>query len=58
MAHRAGAPAMNETRREINEILAEEVSDEVLESASHGGGDKAANFTLSYCTALALCPGP
>jgi hypothetical protein len=48
---------MNETRREIDAILAEEVSDEVLESASHSG-DKAANFTLSYCTALALCPGP
>ena len=37
-----------------NEILAEEISDETLESAAaaaHGGA-----YTLGFCTGLALCP--
>ena len=37
-------------------ILACDVSDEELESA--GGTKQAARYTLFYCTALDLCPGP
>jgi len=39
------------------EMFAYEVSDEVLESAADTGS-KGANYTLFYCTALDLCPGP
>ena len=39
-------------------ILTSEVSDEALESAAGTGGAKAGNYTLFYCTALDLCPGP
>jgi hypothetical protein len=39
------------------EMIACEVSDEVLESAADMGS-KGANYTLFYCTALDLCPGP
>jgi hypothetical protein len=38
------------------EMLAYEVSDEALETAGTGG--EKANYTLFYCTALDLCPGP
>ena len=38
-------------------ILACQVSDEALEAAGTEG-EKAANYTLFYCTALDLCPGP
>jgi hypothetical protein len=37
------------------EMLTPQVSDDALETA---GGEKAANYTLFYCTALDLCPGP
>ncbi len=40
------------------EMLAYEVSDEALETAAGTGSEKAANYTLYYCTALHLCPGP
>jgi hypothetical protein len=33
-----------------------EISDEALESAA--GTKQLANYTLFYCTALDLCPGP
>lgn len=39
-------------------MLAYEVSDEALESAAGTASDKAANYTLYFCTALDLCPGP
>ena len=39
-------------------MLTSEVSDEALESAAAMGGEKAGNYTLFYCTALDLCPGP
>jgi hypothetical protein len=39
------------------EVLAFKVSDEALESAAGTGSEKA-NYTLFYCTALDLCPGP
>jgi hypothetical protein len=39
-------------------ILAYQVSDEALEIAAGTGSEKAANYTLFYCTALDLCPGP
>jgi hypothetical protein len=39
-------------------ILAYQVSDEVLETAAGTGSEKTANYTLFYCTALDLCPGP
>jgi hypothetical protein len=40
-----------------DEMIVYEVSDEILEAA--GSMDsKGANYTLFYCTALDLCPGP
>jgi hypothetical protein len=39
-------------------MLTSEVSDEALESAAGTGREKAGNYTLFYCTALDLCPGP
>ena len=41
---------------QTQEILFYEISDEALESAA--AGKRAANYTLFYCTALDLCPGP
>jgi hypothetical protein len=38
------------------EILAHQISDEALEMAA--GCETAANYTLYFCTALDLCPGP
>ena len=40
------------------EMLAYEVSDEALETAAGAGSEKAGNYTLYFCTALDLCPGP
>ena len=40
------------------EMLAYEVSDEALETAAGAGSEKAENYTLYFCTALDLCPGP
>ncbi|MGB9044421.1 MAG: hypothetical protein WCC81_18375 [Pseudolabrys sp.] len=37
-------------------ILAHQISDEALEIAA--GSETAANYTLFFCTALDLCPGP
>jgi hypothetical protein len=52
-----GENAMSDTRLDqTEEILFYEISDEVLESAA--GAKPAANYTLFYCTALDLCPGP
>ena len=39
-------------------ILTSEVSDEARESAAGTGRANAGNYTLFYCTALDLCPGP
>jgi hypothetical protein len=38
------------------EILAFEVSDEALEIAGGTGKEKAANYTLGFCTGLSACP--
>jgi len=38
-------------------MIAHEVSDEALETAA-GAGKKEASYTLYFCTALDLCPGP
>ena len=43
---------------QTEEVILYEVSDEALESAAGTGGAKAGNYTLFYCTALDLCPGP
>jgi hypothetical protein len=40
------------------EMLAYEVSDETLETAAGTRSEKAGNYTLYFCTALSLCPGP
>ena len=40
------------------QILTFDVSDEALESAAGMASDKAGNYTLYFCTALDLCPGP
>ena len=48
---------MSDTRPDqTEEILSYEISDEELETAA--GIKRAANYTLYYCTALDLCPGP
>ena len=39
-----------------NEILAYEISDDALENAASIG--RAGNYTVVFCTALDLCPGP
>mgnify|MGYP000426183539 CR=1 FL=1 len=49
---------MNHTALTNEDVLAFEVSDEALEIAAGTGSEKAANYTLFYCTALDLCPGP
>jgi hypothetical protein len=41
----------------VEETIVYEVSDEVLETAA-GTDSKGASYTLFYCTALDLCPGP
>jgi hypothetical protein len=38
------------------EILAHQISDEALEMAA--GSETVSNYTLYFCTALDLCPGP
>ena len=43
---------------EVGDILTPEVSDEALESVVNVGHDRTANYTLYFCTALDLCPGP
>jgi hypothetical protein len=43
---------------EIGDILTREVSDEALESVVYFADDRMANYTLYFCTALDLCPGP
>jgi hypothetical protein len=40
------------------EMLAYEVSDEALETAAGTGNEIAGRYTLYFCTALDLCPGP
>jgi len=42
---------------ELEQTFTDEISDEALEAAA-GTGDKASNYTLYFCTALDLCPGP
>ena len=39
------------------EILAFEVSDEVLEAAAGTVREKAGNYTLAACSGLSVCPG-
>jgi hypothetical protein len=43
---------------ETEEVLTFEVSDEALEIAAGVGDALAGPYTLYFCTALALCPGP
>jgi hypothetical protein len=56
-----GGIAMSDTTITLDKIEEEmivyKVSDEVLETAA-AAGSKGANYTLFYCTALDLCPGP
>ena len=40
------------------QIFSYEVSDEALEAAADSRNEMAARYTLFYCTALDLCPGP
>jgi hypothetical protein len=49
---------MSELPSDEQELLINEVSDHALESAALISGDKSANYTLYFCTALDLCPGP
>jgi hypothetical protein len=51
--------AMNDTEHEFDrteDILTEEITDEALEIAA--GDERAGGYTLYFCTALDLCPGP
>ena len=43
---------------QTEEVILSEVSDEALESSAGTGRANAGNYTLFYCTALDLCPGP
>ena len=51
---------MSDTTIELDQIeeemLAYEVSDAALETAA--GMARAGNYTLFFCTALDMCPGP
>ena len=38
--------------------IVESITDEALEAAAGAGSNRAGKFTLFYCTALDLCPGP
>jgi hypothetical protein len=38
------------------EILSYNVSDEALETAAGTGKEKAANYTLGFCTGMSVCP--
>ena len=40
------------------EMLAYEISDQALETAVGTGNEIAGCYTLYFCTALDLCPGP
>jgi len=40
------------------DILVNEISDRALECAVPIGCERAAHYTLYFCTALDLCPGP
>lgn len=56
-----GIIAMSKTSRHDQAeelLLVEKISDEALEAAAGAGGDRAGKYTLFYCTALDLCPGP
>ena len=39
-------------------LLAHEISDEALEVAAGTGNEMAKAYTLFFCTALDMCPGP
>ena len=41
---------------EEEKVLVHQISDEALEMAA--GSETTANYTLYFCTALDLCPGP
>jgi len=49
---------MSDISQTEDEMLAYDVSDEALETAAGAGSNIAANYTLYFCTALDLCPGP
>jgi len=49
---------MSDRPRDEPDVLTSEISDETLECAALIGGKKSANYTLYFCTALDLCPGP
>ena len=42
--------------RPEEEIFTYEVSDEALETAAGTGSKQAGNYTLAFCTWVALCP--
>ena len=56
----AGGPAMSDTTIGLDqveeEMLACEVSDAALETAASTA--RAGHYTLFFCTALDMCPGP
>jgi hypothetical protein len=39
------------------DLIMYEISDEALETAAGTGMEKAANYTLGFCTGLSACPG-
>lgn len=52
-----GTPTMSVGLDQVEEeMLAYEVSDAALETAA--GTVRAGNYTLFFCTALDICPGP
>jgi hypothetical protein len=63
-ANRAGKKRGNPMRDttigfdRTDQILTYEVSDEALEIAAGTGHEKVGRYTLFFCTALDMCPGP
>jgi hypothetical protein len=49
---------MSDIEKNEDEVLGSDVSDEALETAAGTGGTIAAHYTLYFCTAVDLCPGP
>jgi hypothetical protein len=52
--------AMSDTKSGLDrveeKVLTCEVSDQALETAGGKGKDKAGNYTLGFCTGMAVCP--
>jgi len=53
-----GTKHMSDPLQNEEELFNCEITDEALENLVRAGADKAAAYTLFFCTSLDLCPGP